>query len=112
MKINFYEVIVRMGSRVLPLQGGAAKILGTIGISPAKFIEKHGANSSYDFYWKATQGGVEYQVRGDRWEKDEKQATFTVSLIGVGADEKATKLYAAVQAFGWNAELVKAGTEV
>ena len=96
-----------MGSAVLPLQGGAAKILGTIGISPAKFIEKHGANSSYDFYWKATQGGVEYQVRGDRWEMDENQVTCTVSLIGGGAHEKATELHSAIQNFGWDAELRK-----
>lgn len=112
MKSAEHKVIIKFGNDQLPRQGAAKRIFAVIDIVALKFVERYGANSSYDFYWMAKSNGVEYQIHGDRWETDEPQAKLTVTVIGRAAYAMGNRLTDKATESGWNAQFIEKGTKL
>lgn len=90
----------------LALQSAAQRVFDTLGAHAPRFIERHGANQSYDFYWQAHGGAALGQaicrVRGDLWEPEKPQNSIHIELEQhAGAANALADLQQKLLARGW-----------
>lgn len=89
------------------LQSAAQRVFDALGAHRPRFIERHGANQSYDFYWQAHCGAALGQaacrVRGDLWEPQEPQNSIHIELEAhAGAALALAGLQEELLARGWS----------
>lgn len=90
----------------LALHPAAQRVFDTLGAHTPRFIERHGANQSYDFYWQAhgdaALGQAICRVRGDLWEPDKLQNKIHIELEEhAGAADALAVLQQQLLARGW-----------
>ncbi|MBV7542471.1 hypothetical protein [Acidovorax sp. sic0104] len=90
----------------LALQPAAQRVFDALGARGLRFVERHGANQSYDFYWQAHCGAglgqATCRVRGDLWEPDQPQNSIHVELEEhAGAANALATLQQQLLARGW-----------
>jgi ketosteroid isomerase-like protein len=87
------------------LEGAARYVLPLLNVHKMKFVEEHGANQSYDFYWEAKKGGIRYIVHGNSWFPKEVQTSITLTLEGKKLESRLQEVLNIVAEKGWKFKL-------
>jgi hypothetical protein len=90
------------------LQAAAQRVFDALGARRPRFVERHGANQSYDFYWQARCGAglgqATCRVRGDVWDPQAPQGRIHIELEEhAGAAVALAALQEQLLARGWSA---------
>jgi hypothetical protein len=90
----------------LALKPAAARVFEALGARSPRFVERPGANQSYDFYWQAHCGAALGQaacrVRGDLWEPEEPQNSIHIEVEPhAGAADALAAAQGWLVAHGW-----------
>lgn len=91
----------------LALQAASARVFEALDARSPRFIERPGANQSYDFYWQAhcgaALGRATCRVRGDLWEPEKPQNSIHIELQAqAGAADALAAAQAWLLARGWS----------
>jgi hypothetical protein len=87
------------------LESASRYLLQALNVHKLKFVEVHGANQSYDFYWQARKEGVVYKIRGNSWYPDEVQTSVSLTLEGAKLESRLQEIVEIATKNGWKFEL-------